>query len=382
MSQLYRKFSFDKRTRQCPARQAYGLKYAQWPRSLKSQFAKYKEWRTSDFNLDRPYRFRQREATFEKAILEFECFFGFLVNTHKHDPATLRLADVCNPDLVTAYVQWHARTHDGLSRFIQKSVSLFYTVARYYLRVHADQWAKLQDVKAAIRPDKAKTRSKRAKWNSLADLEAIGKAEYPSKREQHRAKTDHQKKLLAVRVQRSLIIRLLTRRPLRSRNIREICLGENLYQDKKANWIIEFAGDQMKVEERRGRENIYCISFPADLVSLLEEWLNEWRPLLNTELPNVFVSKSGRPLLQTTLNNEFKKTVYAYTRKATNIHTIRDIWATEYISTTRDIVGAAQMLGDTVETVLRRYTHLLTASAAESADKFLKEALKQPGRKS
>ena len=54
-----------------------------------------------------------------------------------------------------------------------------------------------------------------------------------------------------------------------------------------------------------------------------------------------------------------------------NPHMIRDIWATEYIKSTRDIIGAAYMLGDTVETVLKYYAHLLDADAEERAVQWL-----------
>lgn len=381
----HRRFVYRKRYKKETAkkRQTYRFAQSQWADTLKTEFARYEEWRTSDFNLDRPYRLQQRKSTFRESIIEFECFFGYLVNIRERDPATLRLADVSDPELLVGYVQWHARTHNGPCRLTQKSVTLFYTIARYYLRVPSDQWTKLQELRAAIRPSPAKTRNKRARWNSLDELEAIGKAEYPSKIDQGRAKTPYQKTMLATQIQRSLIIRLLVRRPLRNRNVREMKLGENLYYDKKQGWIIEFTGEQMKIGERKGRENTYRIPFPCDLTPLLEEWLDKWRPVINAnDLSNVFISKSGQPFSPTTLNSEFKKTVYEYTGKATNLHLIRDIWATEYIETTRDIVGAAQVLGDEIETVLRRYAHVLAEDAGKLADKFLKEALKQPRKQS
>jgi hypothetical protein len=375
-----RRFVYRKRYKKETAkkRQTYRFAQSQWPDTLKAEFAQYEEWRTCDFNLDRPYRLQQRKSTFRKSTIEFECLFGYMVNIHEKDPATLQLADVADPELLIGYVKWHAQTRNGPCRFIQKSVMLFYTVARYYLRVSVDQWTKLQELKAAIRPSPTKTRNKRERWNSLDELEAIGKAEYPSKTDQRRARTPRQKMALATQVQRSLIIRLLVRRPLRNRNVREMKLGENLYYDKKQGWIIEFTGEQMKIGERKGRENVYQIPFPDDLIPLLEEWLDKWRPILNVkDLPNVFISKNGKLFSATTLNSEFKKTVYEYTGKATNFHLIRDIWATEYIETTRDIVGAAQVLGDEIETVLRRYTHLLSENAGKLADEFLRKALKQ-----
>jgi hypothetical protein len=54
-----------------------------------------------------------------------------------------------------------------------------------------------------------------------------------------------------------------------------------------------------------------------------------------------------------------------------NPHMICDIWATEYTKSTRDIIGAAYMLGNTVEMVLKYYAHLLDADAEERAVQWL-----------
>lgn len=157
--------------------------------------------------------------------------------------------------------------------------------------------------------------------------------------------------------------------------MREMKLEGNLYWDN-GKWIIEFAGDQLKVEERGGLLNIYRVTFPPDLIPQLEEWLDQWRPLLNVNrLSNVFVTRNGGVFTKTALNAEFRDTVYDYTGRATNIHMARKIWATEYILKTRDPVFAAQMLGDTVQTVLRNYAHLFNDIVGDLADEFLKEAL-------
>ena len=86
------------------------------------------------------------------------------------------------------------------------------------------------------------------------------------------AKTRYQKEHLALRAQRSLYIRLLVYRPLRNRNLREMKINENLYHDGK-EWIIEFQGIELKVGRRNGSTNVYRLSWPAELVSQLEEFL-------------------------------------------------------------------------------------------------------------
>lgn len=129
-------------------------------------------------------------------------------------------------------------------------------------------------------------------------------------------------------------------------------LGKQLFQEN-GEWIIEFRDSQMKVARKRGLRNVFRLSFPNDLTSLLEEYLEVWRPILNQDdLPNVFVTTRGGPWSPYALNKQIKRTIYAYTGKATNIHLFRDIWATEFILGTQDFTTAAEMLNDDIQTVL------------------------------
>jgi hypothetical protein len=66
---------------------------------------------------------------------------------------------------------------------------------------------------------------------------------------------------------------------------------------------------------------------------------------------------------------------YKFTDVAVNPHMMRDIWATEYIKATRDIAGAAYILGNTVEVVLKHYAHLLDADAEARASQWLSQAI-------
>lgn len=243
----------------------------------------------------------------------------------------------------------------------------FLATARHYLKVDATKLEAMTSLRAQVKPEVA--RDKRERWNSLATLEAVGLAEYPDGREFPNPV------YAALAAQRSLIIRLLVRRPLRSRNIREMQLGRNLYQTAKG-WDIEFRGMELKVSRRCGQENVYHVSFPPDLVETLEEFLERWRPVLNTNGSNiVFLSRYGTPLSQSALNKQIKRAVYEHTGRGTNIHLFRDIWATEFIIGTQNLTAAAMILGDELETVLRRYAHLRAHDASQQADEFVAEIL-------
>jgi len=54
---------------------------------------------------------------------------------------------------------------------------------------------------------------------------------------------------------------------------------------------------------------------------------------------------------------------------------IRTIWATEYIKATRNVIDAAFMLGDTVETVLKSYAKLLDQECGKRASEWVTNTL-------
>ena len=367
-----RRFNYANRKKnRCYSREPYRLPHEYWPGLLTDEFTSYKQWRVGAFVPGRPARLRQRPATFAGTIIEFECFFGYLVHVAKRNPSSLCLADICDPNALRAYATWHAenRTEGRPSRFIEKTLTDFLVCARHYLKADSEVINAIAALKAEWDPPLV--RDGRARWNSLTTLEAVGLAEYPDGRR------FPNNLYAALAAQRSLIIRLLVRRPLRSRNIREMKLDRNLYRDGDGKWIIEFRGEELKVARRQGRENIYRVTWPEDLIALLEEFLERWRPLLDKDGSSeyVFLNQHGKPLSKNWLNRRIQRAVHEHTGQSTNIHLFRDIWATEFISRTHNFTVAAQMLGDSLETVLRRYMHLQECNTRELADDFTRGIL-------
>jgi hypothetical protein len=85
----------------------------------------------------------------------------------------------------------------------------------------------------------------------------------------------------ALYYQRALILRLLVRIPLRQRNVREMQLGRNLYQDERQNWNLTFQGADLKVSHRKGKINGIEINLSQDfpeLIPQLETFLQDHRP--------------------------------------------------------------------------------------------------------
>jgi len=160
------------------------------------------------------------------------------------------------------------------------------------------------------------------------------------------------------------------RRPFRTRHVCGLQIDYNLLRTN-GRWTIQFRAEEMKAESVHGRSSTYETLFPTDLVTQLEEFLAVWRPMLpGSELPELFTTLAGRPFSNLALNNGIRKITYAHTGHATDARQIRAIWAAEFLKMTEDFETAAEILEETIETVLCRYAHLRRAGPRAFADKF------------
>jgi hypothetical protein len=240
-------------------------------------------------------------------------------------------------------------------------------------------------------------RDKQTRWLSLAQLDAVGQTVYPlnstclhdfwEARTIQRHLTDPARYPLpskscnltryAYWVGVSLMLRFLVRRPLRQRNLREMTLQQNLYQDHEGVWRIRFRGQELKVDRRDGGVNRYECVFPSDLVPWLEEYLTIWRPRLATAgEEHVFLNSKGCPFTANRLTGAVAVTTMRFARVGVNPHMIRDIFATEYLKQhPGDAAGVAKRLGNTIQVVYIHSAHLLDQEADTRADTFLQGAL-------
>lgn len=366
---MERRFDYERRQTNGQKGTSYRLPRSRWPDDLQAEFDAYEKWRTGKLVPGRPWQRQQRPDTFDRAVIQFESYFGYLVNIEGESADSMRLECIHDLERLRSYTIWHAETRTGgPSRFVEKTLGDFAVMARYYMEVNADVLEAMARLKAELKPDEV--RDKRERWVSLLTLEEVGRDEYPN------GHSVENSVYCALAAQRSLIIRLLVRRPLRSRNIREMRIGHNLYRQAEG-WTIEFQGDELKVERRGQQKNIYRISFPEDLLEPLEEFLKKWRPVLGGEGSDcLFLSRQGAPISKAALNEQVQKAVYERTGRGPNVHLIRHIWATEFIEETQNFSVAAAILGDELETVLRHYAHLRTRDAGRHADEFLAGALR------
>ncbi|CAG1010547.1 hypothetical protein ANRL4_04212 [Anaerolineae bacterium] len=215
------------------------------------------------------------------------------------------------------------------------------------------------------------------RWNSLVALEQAGVFEYPGLAQLAGipATSIAGRSAVAMKAQQSLIIRLLLRRPLYAYHVCDMQLDRNLRREN-GRWTIQFRAKEIGPERVHRRTSAYRTLFPNDLVSQLEEFVTVWRPMLpGADLPELFTTPAGHTFSVLALNNGIRRTTYAHTGRATDARQIRTIWATEFIKKTEDFVAAAEILGDTVESVLRRFAHLRREDPSILADRFFAQTV-------
>lgn len=154
-------------------------------------------------------------------------------------------------------------------------------------------------------------RAPRKHWNSLATIEQAGLSEYPGLAQLAYipATSVDARIAVALKAQRSLIIRLLVRRPLRSRNVCDMKIDHNL-RHKNNRWMIEFRIDELNVGRDCGQPSVYRMLFPEDLAPQLEEFLTVWRPMLpGSNRLELFTTRTGRSFTGCALNNGVRKNI-------------------------------------------------------------------------
>jgi site-specific recombinase XerD len=178
-----------------------------------------------------------------------------------------------------------------------------------------------------------------------------------------------------------VILKLLVRVPLRQRNIRELKLDRNLYQDHEKHWHLHFRGAELKIGMRGPKINEYHVDltdYCPDLIPVLEEFINIHRPKLPSAAASkcLFLTRMGRPFTSGHLGVELRFAVGTRTGKRFYPHLIRSIWATEYLERTQDFTTASVLLGDTLREVMKTYYDVVNKDHHAKAKAFLSSALR------
>jgi hypothetical protein len=346
----------------------YGLPPAQWPPDIQAGWQAYQA----------RCGMRLRETSFATHAKSMATYLGYLINIQQRTVTWEDLFDLTN---VQQFLRWHgARLQRSISVHGKSVVIMLAAIA--VVLEHPNRRA-LADFRNGL-PIPTPLHSKRAHWVSLATLERIAQACLTEGRLPYivRGRDQYPGLRRATQFQRGLMLALLVRVPLRQRNVRELRLGQNLYQDQAGHWQLTFSGSELKIGTRRGRANAYQVDltdYCPNFLPLLEEFLATYRPRLPKAQASthLFLTWHGTPFTQRSLAGELGSIVARHTGQRFYPHLLRTIWATEFLSKKEDFTTAATMLGDTLRTVMTTYYDIVHKDQHAKARDFLSETLRE-----
>lgn len=348
--------------------QSYRLAFEQWPPDMQTTWLTYCASR----------HLKTRQTTLRNREKFLTCYIGYLITVEE---CALQWDDLFNIAFLDRFVRWHSQRLDvRLSTLAKHMTETLRTLASH---LNHPALTAIQHYCRDL-PVPEPMHDKQRYSFTLHELETVALAMLQDAYKPligiaPRIKNHGLKR--ALHHQHALMLRLLVRIPIRSRNLREIQLEKNLYKDGAGHWHLRFSGEELKIGTRNGRTNTYHVNLSTycpGLLSHLEEFLTIYRRRIpNAESsPFLFLTRTGRPPNEHDIRSMLSMVVFQRTKKRFYPHLIRTIWATEYITKTGDFTTAAHMLGDTVQVVLRQYHEFIEREHKDKASQFLTAALR------
>lgn len=324
----------------------YRLNQRDWPSNIR-------QWWKHAIN-DASYRLTQ--TTLQLYTNMLGRYIGFLTQSSQTPKTPEQLYDYDN---LKSFVNWHAQRREV--RGLTSTCTVWTCAMKLPEDISTDlkeNVSKIQRSYNSVEAMHDKTRYIREL--KLKEVESVGLALINHASE---AIGDGNGITKAVQYRDGLMLRLLVRRPMRQRNLRQMRLGRNLYQDESGQWCIHFRGEELKVTTRNGHTNEYLATWPFDLIDDLQIYLSHYRPIITqeTKIDIVFPkSASGGVKHPGQFNSQhltkrLKARIYQYTGKHFTPHLIRSIYATEMAKNGVHVGDVAYMLNDEIATVWNAY---------------------------
>ena len=329
----------------------YKIDLSEFPQSIKDEWTKYE---ISKSLIWRDYTKQRNRKIFERYI-------GFLINIKQLRNITI---DCCiNKDNIHLYILWLAEFSN--QRITKSGEGVLKTIISFAKFLNHTDLSILKEYNSTL-PSITPVHDDRFHDISLQEIHQVANALLQDGRRAISTPSDRRDIRFGLNrsltFQAGLILKTLANIPMRQRQIREMKIDKNLYW-KGNDLILKYKGEELKVSHKNGRVNTLehnlSIECP-EIVPLYQEFLSLHRPKIlgDCKIDNVFVTKFLRPFSEVSLHEALAIRFFQHTGKRFYPHRIRHIWASEYISQTQDYEGAAEALGDNLNTVFQRYYYL------------------------
>jgi len=251
-------------------------------------------------------------------------------------------------------------------------------IARHHLRLDRDHLDKLGAIIRRLESGRrGLTETNRARLRQLDDLQNLEALLRLPRKLMDIAARNRRPHRGAVEAQIAVAIEILTMAPMRIRNLAMLDLDRNLVRPGR--------GGAMHVviepEEVKNSEPL-DYPLPQQSIELIERYLREFRPrLAPAGSTALFPGRWGGPKVQSGFAEQISDTIHRYTGMHINPHLFRHIAAKLYLDANPGGYEVVRrVLGQrSINTTLRFYTGLETASAVRHFDATILRLRKEPG---
>jgi hypothetical protein len=365
----------------------YGVPLQQFPQGLKTEVMELLRWKRADYSANRPKDGQHTEATSTNLRHVIGGLFGFAVNVRTESSIT-NLPQLMQKKIVTEFVEWSVNVRKVKGYGLLNSLRLLFAALRQHPAYSFVDfsWSKPLMDGIPMEPKSELKKRKASKCLEYAVVELIP-GRISAQRPTAAKKGIYHVALLAME---ELLMKWLITLPWRQRNIRQCRVGgptPNLFKGKispfsdidKPNWVkeqeqnnpeAEFWQFSFSPEETKTGIDVHAL-LPRQLIGLLEEYLEQFRPrLLNgTNTTTLFVNRSGKPMSAAQVTRAVSDLTTRYGGRRVTPHLFRDIVSFAWLKAhPKDYLTLSKMLWHSSPTLaISTYGSLFNESTGVSA---------------
>lgn len=335
----------------------YGLPRDRWPASIEADFARVERGaqnapRTGERRWMRPLRGTSLDV-YQDGL---ERLLGYLANIRGLDLAARSLTEVLAEEAhILGFIQWHCdELCKGEERDYHRSWLQRLAALREWLEGIPGAGAEYRRAAMSLKPKRVRDPFPERPIDYSEFVDAAVAATSAAMRKWRALAPDcgpRERRSAACALRDAVCLALLICRPMRSENIRNLKLGENLRRLPDGTWRIQFQSHEMKTRS-------YGCEFPRAVVEALELFLELPRSLLLNDPGSslVFPTKSGRPLTPQDLWRRMTEIGLRHLSVRTNPHLFRYLVPCAYLLRHPDrLVEMQALLGHSNLAVTLRY---------------------------
>jgi integrase len=301
--------------------------------------------------------------------------FGYIINVQGDDIKEASLRKILEDHKrIVNYVSWHiAERCNGTERKHHGETLLLFARLLEWFDGNPETVQSYRVIAKSLKPQRAKdpfpSRPITYQEFTIAALHALERAERDWRLVGLTTRRCQAAISAAITYRDALLFAFLVCRPMRSRNMREMQIGPNVYKDGNI-WRLRFSKEEMKASE-------YSCKFPEVLIPHLEFYLANIRPCLlgDTAVKELFVTKSANRIGRSDFWKIMTKAGSRIMNLRTNPHLYRYLIPSAYLLRYPGRALEMQaLLGHAVlETTLRYYVHVYSRVASQRVGEVLRQ---------